>query len=103
MLIYEEYISTVKEEESQELDKMSTGFWRELAIAAIIDFEINSKLQCSCKMETRSSIKKKKKLKLECELMRGKQIASELYLKIHIADDISRSIAELNFAIEQLG
>ena len=54
MLIYEEYISTLKQEETQELDKRSTSFWRAMAIGAIIDFEIDSKMQFNCKMETRS-------------------------------------------------
>ena len=105
-LIYEEYaflIKTFKEENGMDLDNKSTSFWRTVAILAIIEFEIEGKLQLCLKRGTRSTISMKKKLKVECRVLREKRIVSESHLKIHFCDDISRSVAELNYAIEQFG
>lgn len=74
-----------------------------MAISAIIKFEIEGKLEVCSKRETRSTISMKKKLKSECRVLREKRIVSESHLKLHFCDDITRSVAELNYAIDYLG
>ena len=100
-IIYEEYTLFLKN--NQDLVTESTSFWRTVGISAIIEYEIKSKLQSNGQRETRSLSLLKKKLKTVCLEIRDKRMANELHLNIHISEDISRSLAELNYAIKQFG
>ena len=105
-LIYEEYaavLSSFKKGETQEIVRKPMEFWSQVAISAIIEFEIDCHMESVHKRETRSQARTRNLLKKECHARRGKRIKSATYLKVHLSKDIARSIAELNCAIKLFG
>ena len=90
-------------EGTNECEREPDEFWRQVAMSAIIDYEIKCKLHLFDKRETRVMANKRKTIKKKCDALCAKRLLCESHLKVHFKEDIPRSIAELNYAIDQLG